>query len=110
MGYTAFKRVCITRLPTSITVSLTDLHPIVRSVVSRCVFFCFFYPAQLVFPSLLFFVKDEIFGRYPYGQVSLSVTQTEYGTVGKYHFSFCCSKTLPVLKERKQLRNVRGEE
>lgn len=63
-----------------------------------------------MFPSLLFFVKDEIIGRYPYGQVSSSVTQVEYGTVGKCHCSFCFSKTSPVLKERKQLRNVRGEE
>lgn len=81
MGYTAFKRVCITRLPTSITVSLTDLHPVVHSVVSRRFFL--FHPAQLVFPSLLFFVKDEIIGQYPYGEVSLSVTQVEYRTVGK---------------------------
>lgn len=61
MGYTAFKRVCITRLPTSLTVSLTDLHPIVRSVVSRhfLLFFILFYfftqlsSARVSLPALL---------------------------------------------------------
>lgn len=50
-SYTGFYRVCITFLPTSITVRLTGMHQTISDVVSNL----WFLPAQLMFSHSLYF-------------------------------------------------------